>query len=46
LNLPPSRNGTLNDAMSLGEMFEAQFPNITQGDAMNTLAGPFCYIYA
>ncbi|KAF3049044.1 hypothetical protein E8E11_008917 [Didymella keratinophila] len=46
LNLPPSRNGTLNDTMSLGEMFEAQFPNITQGDAMNTLAGPFCYIYA
>ena len=46
LNLPPSRNGTLDDNMSLGSMFEAQFPNITQRDAMSTLAGPFCYIYA
>ena len=46
LNSPPSRNGTLDDNMSLGSMFEAQFPNITQRDAMNTLAGPFCYIYA
>jgi tyrosinase len=46
LNLPPSRNGTLNDTLTLGSMFEAQFPNITQGDAMSTLAGPFCYVYA
>ncbi|KAJ8118157.1 hypothetical protein OPT61_g814 [Boeremia exigua] len=46
LNMPPSRNGTLNDPLTLGSMLESQFPNITQGDAMNTLAGPFCYIYA
>lgn len=44
--MPPGRNGTLQDILSLGDMFEDQFPNITQGDAMNTLAGPFCYIYA
>lgn len=46
LNLPPSRNGTLDDIMSLGSMLEAQFANITQRDATSTLAGPFCYIYA
>lgn len=46
LDSPPSRNGTLNDTMTLGSMLEAQFPNITQGDAMNTLGGPFCYVYA
>lgn len=46
LNSPPSHNGTLEDVLSLGSMFEAQFPNITHKDGMNTLAGPFCYIYA
>jgi len=45
LNLPPSRNGTLDDILTLGPMFEAQFPNITHRDATSTLAGPFCYIY-
>ncbi|OSS47097.1 hypothetical protein B5807_09972 [Epicoccum nigrum] len=46
LNSPPSRNGTLNDTMSLGSVFEETFPNITQGDAMSTMNGPFCYVYA
>jgi tyrosinase len=46
LNQPPSRNGTPNDTLSLGSMLEEAFPNITNADAMSTLAGPFCYIYA
>jgi tyrosinase len=37
-------NGTLNDTITMGEYVGA--PNITIGDALNTLAGPFCYIYA
>ena len=42
---PPSRNGTLEDVLSLGSMFEETFPNITNGDAMSTVGGPFCYVY-
>ncbi|KAF8851192.1 tyrosinase [Acephala macrosclerotiorum] len=40
-NSPPSRNGTLTDTISLG----VNAKDITIGDAMSTLAGPFCYIY-
>jgi tyrosinase len=40
-NSPPSRNGTLQDYISLG----VNAVDITIGSAMNTLAGPFCYIY-
>ncbi|KAH4123334.1 hypothetical protein HBI56_040600 [Parastagonospora nodorum] len=45
LNTPPSRNGTLEDVLSLGPMFEQQFPNVTNADAMSTIGGPFCYLY-
>ncbi|KAF7441872.1 tyrosinase central domain protein [Pyrenophora tritici-repentis] len=38
------RNGTLDDIISLGDYVGA--PNITVREAMNTLDGPFCYIYA
>jgi tyrosinase len=44
-NRPPSRNGTLEDVLYLGEMLQGQFPNITNADAMSTLGGPFCYVY-
>lgn len=44
LNRPPSRNGTLEDNLGFADFME--FPNITNADALNTLAGPFCYIYA
>ncbi|KAG9189203.1 tyrosinase [Alternaria panax] len=37
-------NGTLNDTITMGEYVGA--PNITIRDALSTLAGPFCYIYA
>lgn len=40
-NSPPSRNGTLNDTLDIGILG----PNIEIGAALNTLAGPFCYIY-
>jgi hypothetical protein len=43
MNNPPSRNTTLDDMIDLGY---AGAPNITIGDTMNTLAGPFCYVYA
>jgi tyrosinase len=46
LNSPPSRNGTLEDALTLGPMFWDAFPNITLGNALSTIGGPFCYIYA
>ncbi|KAK5712140.1 hypothetical protein LTR17_018095 [Elasticomyces elasticus] len=42
LNQPPSRNGTVQDVIDLGFLA----PDITIGDAMSTLDGPFCYIYA
>lgn len=40
-NSPPSRNGTLDDYISLG----VNAKDIQIKDAMSTLAGPFCYIY-
>ena len=43
LNNPPSRNATLDDVLSLGYVGSA---NITIKDAVSTLAGPFCYVYA
>jgi tyrosinase len=46
LNSPPSRNGTLEDILTLGPMFQDTFPNITLKDALSTIGGPFCYIYA
>jgi tyrosinase len=45
LNSPPSRNGTLNDTLTLGPMLQDTFKNITMNDAMSSLGGPFCYIY-
>lgn len=42
-NIPPTRNATLDDPMTLGSYIG--FPNITLADASSTLAGPFCYIY-
>lgn len=41
-NMPPSRNATLDDPISLGFV---GFPNVTIREASHTLAGPFCYIY-
>lgn len=38
LNMPPSRNGTLGDGMGLG--------NVTNGEAMSTVGGGHCYVYA
>lgn len=46
LDQPPSRNGTLQDTLTLGPMLQDAFENITMADAMSTLGGPFCYIYA
>jgi tyrosinase len=43
LNMPPSRNGTLEDVLSLGHV---GVENITIGDAMSSVEGPFCYVYA
>jgi tyrosinase len=43
LNIPPTRNATLDDVMTMGNYLG--FPNITIRDASSTLAGPFCYIY-
>lgn len=40
-NNPPSKDGTLSDLLSLG----VNAKDIKIGDAMSTLAGPFCYIY-
>jgi tyrosinase len=37
-------NGTLDDALTMGQY--VGMPDITIRDAMSTLAGPFCYIYA
>jgi tyrosinase len=37
-------NGTLNDTISFGTYVGAK--DITIRDAMSTLAGPFCYVYA
>ncbi|EMD63643.1 hypothetical protein GGP41_005712 [Bipolaris sorokiniana] len=39
-----AKNATLGDALSVGEY--VGYPNITIRDAMSTVGGPFCYIYA
>ncbi|RDW75127.1 hypothetical protein BP6252_06269 [Coleophoma cylindrospora] len=41
-NTPPSRNGTLDDILDMG----ATGQSFNMRDAMSTLDGPFCYIYA
>lgn len=38
------RNITLDDVLAMGPYVD--YPNITIGDAMSTVGGPFCYIYA
>jgi tyrosinase len=43
LNSPPSRDATLGDAIIVGRV---GLPNITVADAVSTLGGPFCYVYA
>jgi len=42
-NQPPSRNATLDDVLDLGFV---GVPKQTIRQAGNTLAGPFCYVYA
>jgi tyrosinase len=42
-NQPPSRNTSLDDVIDLGYV---GVPVVTIRDASNTLAGPFCYVYA
>ncbi|KAF2111019.1 hypothetical protein BDV96DRAFT_194702 [Lophiotrema nucula] len=42
-NQPPSRNATLDDTFDLGYV---GVPTVSIRDTSNTLAGPFCYIYA
>jgi tyrosinase len=42
-NQPPSRNATLEDRLGLGYV---GVPDVSIKDASNTMAGPFCYIYA
>lgn len=44
-NVPPSRNGTLEDVLSLGPYFDETFQNVTNRDALSTVGGPFCYVY-
>lgn len=44
LNSPPSPNVTYDDPMpDLGYVTETR---IKVGDALSTIAGPFCYVYA
>lgn len=40
-NNPPSRNTTLEDVQNLGPLADT----IPLGDLLDTLSGPFCYIY-
>ncbi|CAI6334436.1 unnamed protein product [Periconia digitata] len=42
-NNPPSRNTTLDDVLNLGFV---GVPEVQIRDAVDTLAGPFCYVYA
>lgn len=39
-----AKNATLDDALVMGPYVD--YPNVTIGDAMSTIGGPFCYIYA
>ncbi|KAF1917038.1 hypothetical protein BDU57DRAFT_557120 [Ampelomyces quisqualis] len=43
MNNPPSRNASLADGLDLGY---SGVQNITIGKVMDTLAGPFCYVYS
>lgn len=43
LDSPPTRNATFSDTL---DYFYAAGPSITIKDAMSTVAGPFCYVYA
>ncbi|KAF1837597.1 Di-copper centre-containing protein [Decorospora gaudefroyi] len=45
LDQPPSRNGTVDDVLTLGPMFRDTFADITIADALSTVGGPFCYVY-
>ena len=44
-NTPPSRNATLDDIIQLGVNDLNGLKGIRIRDAVDTLAGPFCYIY-
>ncbi|KAF2621922.1 Di-copper centre-containing protein [Macroventuria anomochaeta] len=39
-----ARNATLGDPLVMGPF--VGYPNVTIGEAMSTIGGPFCYIYA
>ena len=41
-NKPPSQNGTLDDAINLGGLGKIDY---RIDDLLDTLDGPFCYIY-
>jgi tyrosinase len=43
MNNPPSRNTTLNNTIRLGYY---GVPDISIGQGLNALTGPFCYVYA
>ncbi|KAJ0109609.1 hypothetical protein J7T55_014171 [Diaporthe amygdali] len=40
-NFPPSKNGTLDDDLEYGVLGD----KLKLGNALDTLAGPFCYVY-
>ncbi|PGH02445.1 tyrosinase [Blastomyces parvus] len=40
-NIPPTRNGTLDDIIDLGPLA----PPVTVREVMSTIDGPFCYLY-
>lgn len=41
MNVPPSPPVTLNDVIDISPLA----PPVRVGDLVNTLSGPFCYIY-
>ncbi|PGH23715.1 hypothetical protein AJ80_02143 [Polytolypa hystricis UAMH7299] len=40
-NVPPTRNGTVDDLLDMGKLA----PALPQRDIMSTIDGPFCYFY-
>lgn len=40
-NFPPSKNGTLDDDLEYGVLGD----KLKLGNALDTMAGPFCYVY-
>ncbi|THX82819.1 Di-copper centre-containing protein [Aureobasidium pullulans] len=44
LNVPPSENTTRETNISIG--WAGRGKNVTMGDVMSTVEGPFCYVYA